>query len=342
MGGGEKHILSILKALEEKGYEIHIFWDENVDEKMREILDVHFSNKVVYHPNIFKQTSSFFNKYFLIRDFDLFFYMTDGSYFFSSAKRTYVFAMVPDKKLYDMNFINRLKTSMFQFISNSRFTQNHLEKWGIKSSVIYPYIDDDNNIVPKEKTILTIGRFFKHLHSKRQDIAIKTFQELKKNSMFQDYTLILAGGLKQEDKSYVQELQQLAGNDSSIIFKTNVSHDELLNLYKTSQFYWHFAGYGIDEEDHPELVEHLGVSPLEAMMHGCVTFCYGAGGPKEIIRHGQNGFLFKNTTELLEMMNSIVTKQDLREKVINQARNFVRANLSYETFKKNVIRELSL
>lgn len=173
-------------------------------------------------------------------------------------------------------------------------------------------------------------------------MAIKTFQELKKNPMFQDYTLILAGGLKQEDKSYVQELQQLAGNDPSIVFKTNVSRDELLSLYRTSQHYWHFAGYGIDEENHPEMVEHLGISPLEAMIHGCVTFCYGAGGPKEIIRHGQNGFLFKNTTELLEMMNSIVNKQDLREKIMHQARKFVRENFSYETFKRNVIRALPL
>lgn len=342
MGGGEKHILSILKALEEKGYEIHIFWDENVSGKIREVLDVHFSKEIIYHPNIFKHPVSFIKKYLLLRNFDLFFYMTDGSYFFSGAKETYVFAMVPNKGLYEMDIINRIKTSTFRFISNSHFTQNHLKKWGIPSTVIYPYIDQDNGSVPKEKTILTVGRFFKHLHSKRQDMAIKAFRELKKNSMFQDYTLILAGGLKQEDKSYMQELRQLAGNDPSIIFKTNVSHEELLNLYKTSQFYWHFAGYEIDEENNPELVEHLGISPLEAMAHGCVTFCYKAGGPREIIRHGQNGFLFENTTELLQMMNPIMTAQDLKEKVVRQARNFVRENFSYETFKKNVVSILSL
>ena len=51
--------------------------------------------------------------------------------------------MVPNIKLYNMNIVNRLKTLNTLFISNSVYTQHWLQKWGVKSDVIYPYVTND-------------------------------------------------------------------------------------------------------------------------------------------------------------------------------------------------------
>lgn len=341
LGGGEKHILSIIKVFEDYGFTPYIFWDKNLKKEIKDRLGIDFKN-LFFLPNIFKKKTklSLFKNLFILKKFDYFFYVTDGSYFFSPAKKNFVFAMVPDKNLYQLNFINRLKLLNWQFVNNSSFTHRWLKKWGINSVIIPPYIDDKlfkKSSQPKEKIILSVGRFFSHLHSKRQDFIIKTFKKLKqKNFLFKNFKLILAGGLKEEDKDYFNYLQKIANGDRSIIFKTNISQNELYHLYQKATFFWHFAGYGIDEKQNPENVEHLGITPLEAMASGCLTFCYNAGGPKELINNGVNGFLFNDENNLIKKMNFVIEDINKQEKIKKDAYNFVINKFSYNIFKKRV------
>ncbi|MDA1317482.1 MAG: glycosyltransferase family 4 protein [bacterium] len=338
MGGGENHILSILKVLDENGYEITVFWDEDLTEEMRNKLNISFQH-ITFKPSISK--SSLLSRSKLLKEFDMFFYVTDGSYFYSSAKQNIIFCMVPNKKLYSPSLMNKLKTYNAQFITNSQFTSKFLTSWGFKNEVIHPSISEEfftENIKIKSKTILIVGRFFTHLHAKRQDVGIEWFQQLKKSHpTFADYQLILAGMVKKEDEPYFNSLQSNCADDSSIVFKSNISFTELLNLYRSSQFYWHFAGYGVDEINQPENVEHLGITPLEAMASGCITCAYGAGGPKEIITSGENGILFTKQDELYHQMSDLLFSQSKRDEMIQQARIFVQNTFSYEAFKKRVV-----
>ncbi len=90
----------------------------------------------------------------------------------------------------------------------------------------------------KDKIILSVGRFFKHLHSKKHDIIINSYKKLKtQNYSFKDHKLILAGGLKKEDQEYFNSLRKLARNDSSIIFKPNIKLYELYRLYRLYGLY---------------------------------------------------------------------------------------------------------
>jgi len=341
LGGGEKHILSIIKVFEDFGFTPYIFWDKNLKKEIESRLGLNFKN-LFFLPNIFKKKSilSLFKNLFILKKFDYFFYVTDGSYFFSLAKKNFVFAMVPDKNLYRLNFFNRLKLLNWQFIANSSFTSFWLKKWGINAWFIYPYIDErlfKFNNQKKEKIILSVGRFFSHLHSKKQDIIIKTFKKIKQNnSLFKNFKLILAGGLKEEDKSYFNNLKKIAGSDRSIIFKTNVSYKEIYNLYQKATFFWHFTGYGVDEDKYPDKVEHLGITPLEAMAAGCLTFCYAAGGPKLLIKDKENGFLFYSQEDLIKKMEEIILDKENQLKIKKNAYEFVFNNFSYEAFKQKV------
>lgn len=343
LGGGEKYILSILEVFAEQGYEVNIFWDKDLKQEIKDRFSLHYINIMKFLASPFKKDSSPLQTLRTLRTYDYFFYVTDGSYFFSGAKKNFVYAMIPDKKLYSRNLINRLKLNNYQFITHSIFTQKWLKKFGIESIVIMPYLDNkliNQDIDPskKEKIILSVGRFFSHLHSKKQDLIIKVFKNLKnKFKEFADYKLVLAGGLKKEDKSYFNELKKLANNDPSIIFKPNVKLDELYKLYKLSNYFWHFTGYGVDEEKNPELVEHFGITPLEAMASGCLTFCYKAGGPKELIKDNENGFLFTASGELIDKMIKVNSDETIKEEVINNGRQFVKENFSYQVFKDRVL-----
>ncbi len=333
LGGGEKYILSIMDVFSDLGYEINIFWNKDLTKEIKKRFQLQCID-----------TLKFLDKKNLknLRAYDYFFYVTDGSYFFSGAKNNFVYAMIPDKKLYNLNLINRLKLINYKFITHSTFTQKWLNKFGVKSTVIMPYLDDksinqDIDSINKEKIILSVGRFFSHLHSKRQDLTIKSFKDLKtKSKKFSDYKLVLAGGLMKEDQEYYDDLKKLAKNDPLIIFKPNLSLYELYNLYKLSNYFWHFTGYGADEEKNPELVEHFGITPLEAMASGCLTFCYSAGGPKELIKDGENGFLFSNVEELINKMIKIEKNKTMQEKVINNGKLFIKNNFSYEVFKRKI------
>jgi len=331
LGGGEKHILSIIDVFYEQGAEVIIFWKKNLTQEVKK----RFSLRCI-------DTSKWVNKKTLsdLRNLNYFFYVTDGSYFFSLAKKNFVFSMVPDKKLYNLNLFNRVKLWNYKFISNSPYTTKWLVKWGINPITIPPYIDEKLFTVnknKKEKIILSIGRFFPHLHSKNQEKIIKTFKLLKRsNPAFKDYKLILAGGLKKEDEKYFYHLKSVAKDDPSIIFKPNIPLYELYELYKLSTYFWHFTGLGVDEEKHPEQVEHFGIAPLEAIASGCITFCYNAGGPKEIIKNEETGFLFNNEKELIKKMLMVEKDYLLRTKIINRGKNMVQKEYNYEVFKKNV------
>lgn len=338
LGGGEKHILSILRVFAEKGAKINIFWDQDLTQKIKDRFGFSFIEKVNWLKTSLLKTS--FRTLFFLKNFDYFFYVTDGSYFFSSAKKNFIFSMIPDKKLYQLNFLNKLKLLNYQFISNSTYTNLWLKKWGIKSIVITPYIDDQffkNNYLKKEKIILSVGRFFPHLHSKNQEKIILTFLKLKKTSqLFKDYRLILVGGLKKEDKKYFYKLKELAKNDQSIIFKPNVSFFELDKLYKAATYFWHFTGLHVDEKKNPEKTEHFGIAPLEAMARKNIVFCHNSGGPKLIIENNQTGFLFNNEKDLIEKIKNLEKNQKLKEKIGHQAFIFVKKRYNYQLFKKKM------
>lgn len=344
MGGGERHTLSILQILQQEGYDISIFWDKPMNKEILNTLGIEFKKEPDYIGGVFP-TTSLMKKLQILSKFDIFIYVTDGSYFFSSARRNYVFCMVPRKELYSVtleNPLNYFKTKNFKFISNSRFTQRNLKTWGVSSTIIYPYINDvfidmKEETTKKDQVILTVGRFFRHLHSKRQDIAIKSFKKLvHENNLYKDFKLILAGGLREEDNDYFQELNNLAGSESNIIFKPNISYPELLELYRKADIYWHCAGYEVDPEKNPENVEHLGITPLEAMAAGCITFCYNAGGPREIINDAKNGFLFNSMEELINKTMSISKKEKDKEHIRAEAQRSVEKTYSYKVFKQRI------
>lgn len=341
MGGGERHVLAIMQVLEQQNYDISIYWNDDLTDQIEDKLSLRFNKKPHFETNIFREHTSHNDKMASLKDVNIFIYVTDGSYFFSSAKHNFIFCMVPDKHLYQMGILNKIKLRNYTYIANSSFTATRLKDWGINPEIIYPYISDDfisMNItrVKKEPMILSVGRFFPHLHAKRQDVVIETYKKLlKQNPEYKKYKLVLAGGVKDEDKRYFSELKSRAEGFDSIIFYPNIAYKDLLTLYKKASIYWHFTGYGLNDHMNPEKVEHLGITPLEAMASGCITFCYNGGGPKEIIKEGITGYLFNDDEELIRKMTAL--NLDNLKGVQKEGKAFVTENFSYDVFAQKVI-----
>ncbi len=336
LGGGEKHILSILEVFYQLGGKIYIFWNKNLNKELKKRFNFKFINNIYWLPIKLKTP-------YYLKNFDYFFYVTDGSYFFSLAKKNYVFSMVPNKKLYQLNFVNKLKLLNYKFIANSQYTANWLKKWQIDSIVIEPYIEDIffKNKEKKEKIILSVGRFFPHLHHKNHLKIIEAFKKLIKiNNAFKDYKLILIGGLKKEDYSYFNKLKNLIKNDKNIILKLNVPFKELIYNYQISTYYWHFTGYGVNENKNPEQVEHFGIAPLEAMASKSIVFCHNSGNPKLIIKNNFNGILFNNSDDLITQISNLEKNHLKKEKIKNHQYKFVKNNFYFNNFKSKILNNL--
>ena len=217
--------------------------------------------------------------------FDSLYYVTDGSLFFSFAKKNYLHIQVPlllDKSI----LIERLKLANWQSKNtNSEFTKKIIEaSWNTHIDlVLNPKVSVPSRIPKqKEKIILHVGRFFKQLHAKRQDVIIDIFKELLRRhpTRTKGWKLVLIGQV--EDQEYFDSLK-VEAKDLPIEFVPNASLKELKDAYKQASIYWHATGFEIDETTHPEKVEHFGITTVEAMAYGAVPFVHSKGGQPEVL-----------------------------------------------------------
>lgn len=339
LGGGERHILSIMDIIRQSGYAVDLAWnDATIAAGIRDKLRIDPSGFTIV-PNFFSSVSRK-EKQNKTSEYDILIYVTDGSYFFSSADRNYIFCMYPDRKLYALLPTNWMKLRNFDVIANSAFTAERISGWLKKeAAVLHPFVDEAFFVKGRQKkpVIISVGRFFGHLHSKRQDVLIEAFIKLKNDyKQFADFSLQLVGGLKKEDEEYYRKLEKMSSGRNDIVLKTNISFNELTELYASSAIYWHAAGFGINENEHPERVEHLGITPLEAMASGCLTFCHDSGGPKRYIQQSKTGYLYTSVDDLVHKTAVGYAELQKNDSITEAARHFVSAEFSYPVFKNKV------
>ncbi len=146
--------------------------------------------------------------------------------------------------------------------------------------------------VTHKKIIFYPSRFINY---KRQDLAVASFRasELPKRG----FKLVLGGFV--EDKKYFRELEAAVGSDKNIILKTNLSEEELKELYRDCYATIFLA-----------INEDTGLVPLESLSYGKPVISVDEGGPKEFIKNGVNGLLVNaDPKEIGKALDSIVDKK---------------------------------
>jgi glycosyltransferase involved in cell wall biosynthesis len=252
-------------------------------------------------------------------NFNCLYYVTDGSAFFSLARRNIMHIQVP-LPLPAKKFWERRKFACFKKINtNSYFTRKVVERyWGIKvTAVCQPGVETARLApvgVKKEKIILSVGRFFSNLHSKRQDVLVDLFRQLRARepALLRGWRLVLVG--KVEDQAYFKQVQALTkGLPVTII--TDASREQLLTYYQKSSLYWHATGFGVDEARHPEKTEHFGISTVEAMAAGCVPIIIDRGGQREILGQHLRSWAWELPADCLRLTKKALKDESLRLRV---------------------------
>lgn len=290
-GGGEKHLFDLaLRQGQTKKVSIAITENQQHSlEEYQKFYEEFLGKKVdklefIWTP-LFTE-ASFWKKLFWTRQFDELFYVTDGSLFFSLAKKNILHVQIPFTRP-KTTLADRLKLGAYNSINtNSNFTKKVIEKsWKIHvNEVLHPEIDKSEFHPAKirKPIILSVGRFFSQLHAKRQDVLISCFSKLIQTNpeIFKNWQLVLIGSV--EDKTYFQKIQAQA-KGLPVKFITDATRQQVVAYFNTATIFWHAAGFGIDEEKEPEKVEHFGIVTLEALAGGCIPLVVGKGGQREIL-----------------------------------------------------------
>ncbi len=278
------------------------------------------------------------------REFDICIYITNYRHLDSASKQTFVVLQIPygpitpvslagkllrgkvreaAKDYYRLGLLRRLRETQAVLVY-SEYVSNALDAiHDVPSTILPPAIDDfSSSGAVKERVVLSVGRFFRGLYNdKRYDVMIEAFKKLYAslpNTTWQ-YRLVGSCGTDPASRQYLEELQQ-AAHGYPIYFHINSPYDELRRHYNEASLFWHAAGFEVDERRTPERAEHFGMSTLEAMSAGCIPVVINRGGQKEIVSHGESGYLWESMDELIAHSRTLISDGELRASVQAHAR----------------------
>lgn len=204
--------------------------------------------------------------------------------------------------------------------------------------VVYPPVQQiGGDAANKKNMILSVGRFFIGGHSKRHDALIQAFQSIA--SQFERPVELHLAGSSTPDPQHMDYLAQLmeSARGFPIYFHVNPSAEQLHQLFRETAVYWHGTGIGADLVSAPEKAEHFGISLVEAMSAEAVPFALAAGGPREIIGHGETGFLYGTPEQLaLLTLDLFAATASERRVALGRAAGRRAVEFSREEFTKRV------
>jgi len=335
LGGGERYCLTVAECLLKNGWQVDLFWDQKEDIQKatnRFGLEIKKLGLIGKKP----EQLSFWSRAKLEKQYDLIFWLSDGSVPFLFAKKNFLHFQVPFTNIRTNNLFKKfLMKAKFKFIDqvvcNSRFTKKFIDQeFGVNSVVLYPPVDVEKfQPGQKENIILAVGRFEETMQAKRQDVLIRAFIEMI-NQGLKGWKLVLIGGSLQapEKNQYLKELKQMA-EGYPIEFLVNASFGTLKDYYQRAKIFWHAAGFGVDEEKEPHRVEHFGITTVEAMAAGCVPVVIDKGGLREIVRR-EAGERWKSIKELIQKTEKFISNIDLwrlhSSLAVRQAKQFSKRN----------------
>ena len=336
IGGGERYMMTIASCLSQNN-KVDVFWNnawdlENI--KKRFSLDL---SKVNLKSNIFAPSYPFLKRIWVSREYDIIIVLSDGSIPTLLSKKLFLHMQQPI--YYKLSIKDKLKLKRpSKIICNSVYTKKFIEKnYNVSCGLLYPPVSIFGKKSKKENIILHVGRFrainVKSEDYKKQQTMIDLFKKMTDKGL-SEWKLIMAVSLEDtNDRKFVRMKDSAKGYP--IEFLINAPHKTLWKEGAKAKIYWHATGYGENLEKNPQLAEHFGISTVEAMGVGAVPVVISAGGQLEIVKDGENGFLWKDLSEFeqktLRLINDDKLLRQMSEEAFERAKSF-----SEESFCKKI------
>ena len=329
LGGGEKYMMTIAQCLSEN-HQVDVFWDNQQDLKdLNRRFAIDFS-RVKIVTNLFSPRVSTLKRFFQTRKYDSIIFLSDGSLPLLGSKKLFVHIQQPLKIMQTNSLIDKIKISRVNsFFCNSEFTKSFIDqKFHLKSAILYPPVDLNPKNIKKENIILHVGRFrvknVKNDDYKKQTVMIDAFKQLIDKGL-KNWKFVLAVSIQEKDQNAFEEVKKKTAG-YPVDFLVNKNNNELWNIYSKAKIYWHATGFGEDLVKNPEYAEHFGISTVEAMGAGAVPVVINAGGQKEIVIDGENGFTWDSLEELqaktLKLVNDSSLLNKFSQNAIKTSKNF--------------------
>ncbi len=214
-----------------------------------------------------------------------------------------------------------LKHNVSKLWAQSKTIQMRLEKWGkIKAEVLYPPPPQrDYYTQSYQNFILAISRLHK---LKRVDLLIEAFKHLKNKEL---KAVIIGQG--PEEKNLIQKIK-INGLEKRINLLGTADEKTILTNYAQCRAVF-FA----------PLREDYGLVTTEAF--ACrkpVVTTFDAGGPTELVKNKENGFIVENKPEkIAEKLDQLADDQNLAENMGLKAFQFISQLRWDKTVEKLII-----
>lgn len=326
LGGGERYMLSIARALLEENWKVDIETDKpDLIEKASKRFGFSL-NGLNAVPTINKGEG-----------YDVCVWLSDGSIPTLRSRKNIIHFQRPFQDVDGRSLVSRMKFFRISaVIVNSEFTKQFIDaEFPKQSIVLYPPVDVMQfKSKQKENMILYVGRFSQLEQSKRQDVVLTAFLKFYRYHLG-NWRLVLAGSSDVGRTDAVDILREHAKKDSVEILE-NPTFTKIQNLYSKATFFWSAAGYGIDETVEPQKLEHFGMTVVEAMSAGCIPIIYNGGGHKETVQNGIDGFLWDTPVEMISYTKKLIQDKKLVNKMSENAKKNSQ-KYSYESFKHNFL-----
>ncbi|MGC8699685.1 MAG: glycosyltransferase [Candidatus Micrarchaeia archaeon] len=349
-GGAERVILKIAEHYNAKIYTTEYSQSTTFNEFKNfdiEVIKKHvpLSNKLPYRASQGLRYGYTFYNLKLKEDYDLInAHISPSEWIRHKNKKVLWYCHTPPREVYDLyaermknrsyteKFIYATFTKAYKLIAegvvkeieaiatNSENTASRIKKYFNRdATVINPAIDFEK--FRNEGN----GKYFFYpsriIPNKRQEYAINAFKRFEKKK--KGYKLVVAGTLSKDKEhvEYFNRIKKLA--DNNVVFKTNITDKELVELYANSTAVLFTA-----------LNEDFGYIPLEAMASYKPIISVNEGGPKETIIDGKTGFIVGSEEEMAEKMLFVAEHPKIAEEIGKQGRMHVEKNYSWSTFFK--------
>lgn len=206
----------------------------------------------------------------------------------------------------------------------SEFVRSVLEQHHhVRATALAPPIDDFSAPGVRQRVILSVGRIFTgRYNDKRYDVLIEGFKRFcgQTRDRSWEYRIVGNCGNDPDSIAYLEALRARA-RGYPVHFHVDSPYADLKRHYNEATIFWHGAGYGVDDRREPERTEHFGMTTVEAMSAGCVPIVMNMGGQKEIVRHGESGFLWNTLEELVALTTMVGNDSALVSRLQIAARN---------------------
>ncbi len=179
--------------------------------------------------------------------------------------------------------------------------------------------DKYNNRIKNEFNIIQVGQL---TYSKNQLCTVNAFKIIKENIKHAKLILVGDGPLREEIESEIKNLNF----QDCVELTGQTSEEDLRMLYQKS----HICSF-------PAIKQTYGLTPFEALAANTISVVSSDCGASEIIQQENIGLVSDPTSEkFAEKMLYIYNHPDITINTIIRGHNYVKKNLSYETYCETV------